>query len=240
MGKVAKVALPLAGFAALAAMTGGAGAAAAGGAASGAAAGSTAAAAGGIGTMGGFNTMAISGTPGLVASAGATTAGTGSFFGNMLSGVSSFFSDLTTKDWIGLGLSGASGIASVATGMANAEATEAMLASQEHVDKLETAERELESQKRLAQVLASQKTYFAARGLNTGRGSALRGAEAAKVEADRNTALFDVHRRSMQSAYMARRRAVTAKKRGGTVGGILDFGLSAYDSIKRNQAIGAA
>lgn len=177
-----------------------------------------------------------------VASASQAAAAPG-FFGS----ISQEWAKLSTFEKVGLGFKGASGAGSLAMGNANAIAQRAAIAFQEGEaktaaagDKLEIAERELEAQRKLRRVLATQQVQASASGVTASPELA----DASYYEAGRESDFLDSRRALLDergglasSAFSLRRRSAARRGVGSGVGSLLDFGADAARTFTRSRGV---
>lgn len=244
MGKVAKIALPLAGLATLAFVTGGFGlagagaAAGAGGGAAGAAGAAAGAGAAAAGTGAALTTPAAIAAGDVLAGAAASTATAAAAVGAPAAGSAGLWSSflaatgLTGKEALGLGLSAAGAGASAMSGSAQADALEGQnrLRMAEDARAIEEAERD--SQYELRALLAQQNAVAAAEGADTSTGSALQVAEGASTAADRSAASLAARRSAERQAGYLSMLSARRKRTAAVGGGLLSFGGDVADVLR--------
>lgn len=169
------------------------------------------------------------------------------FFSSLVSG----FSDLTGMQKIGLGMQAVSGVGNIVSGNINAAGQDAAIAFQENQqklqqsrDRLDIANKELDSQRRLRSTLATQNNYFAALGIDPAQGSAANLADAARGAQGIEQGILNSRRAISGAASRNRLAALRSRRRRGgggiALGSLLDFGGSFAGAIDRNRRLGRA
>jgi len=251
MGGKAKIILPLIALGIGAFATGGFGLAGAG-AASGAAgtAGATAATATATGVGAGASTgLSLAG--GIDAAVAAAVPLGGVAETGFFSTLASEFSAMSGLEQAGLGLQGLSAVGTGAGALINSNAQKTALAAQESEKKLsqaasrlDIANAELDSQKRLRKTISTQTNFFAATGVNASTGSASRVADAATGEAGQEMDLLKTRRdllnkgaTNVGASFAIRRRQASLASTGAGIGSLLDFGGDAFVALNKRRRL---
>lgn len=136
----------------------------------------------------------------------------------------------TNKDMIGLGTSAMGAVSSGVQGYQSAQAREGQLKLQAAQDALDMEEKARDAQLRLSHTLAAQNTFFQARGIPTGSGSALSAANSAESAADRAMTSITAMQQLGNAAARYGSAASGRAKTGAAVGSLLDFGGALADT----------
>jgi len=165
--------------------------------------------------------------------------------------LASEFSAMSGLEQAGLGLQGLSAVGTGAGALINSNAQKAALAAQESEKKLsqaasrlDIANAELDSQKRLRKTISTQTNFFAATGVNASTGSASRVADAATGEAGQEMDLLKTRRdllnkgaTNVGASFAIRRRQASLASTGAGIGSLLDFGGDAFAALNKRRRL---
>ena len=155
---------------------------------------------------------------------------------------------------VGLALQGVSAVGGILGAQDAARQQKAALAFeagqqrlQDAQQNLDLSQRELAAQKRLRKTLAAMTVRANAFGADLSSGSAANLLESAHFDAAGEMDLYGTKRRlladgarSAEQIYAYKRRAINDSRDGAVLGTLLDFGISAADTVARNDKIGTA
>lgn len=144
----------------------------------------------------------------------------------------------SNADVIGLGLSGVSILGRMSQTQDQSRFEEALLAHQQTQDAIALETRGLEAERQLSDTLAKQTNLYAARGVDPASGSALANANAAEAAAERR--LSTLYAQDSSAIYAIRQAAVRRSRSGLMLGGLADFGSSAFKVVAGRNRIGRA